>query len=61
MAFPEAWMRELMSKNDIVSVISESVQLTPKGSRLWGHCPFHADRSPINSFSTAFHARPAAA
>ena len=51
MAFPEAWMRELMSKNDIVSVISESVQLTPKGSRLWGHCPFHADRSPSFSVS----------
>lgn len=51
MAFPEAWMKELMSKNDIVSVISESVQLTPKGSRLWGHCPFHADRSPSFSVS----------
>lgn len=51
MAFPEAWMNELLSKNDIVSVISETVQLTPKGSRLWGHCPFHADRSPSFSVS----------
>lgn len=49
MAFPDAWLNELMSKNDIVSVISEYVQLTPKGGRLWGHCPFHNDKSP--SFS----------
>ncbi|MBO4563005.1 MAG: DNA primase [Clostridia bacterium] len=38
-----------MSKNDIASVISEYVQLTPKGGRLWGHCPFHVDKTP--SFS----------
>ncbi|MCR5809190.1 MAG: DNA primase [Clostridiales bacterium] len=49
MAFPEAWLNELMSKNDIASVISEYVQLTPKGGRLWGHCPFHVDKTP--SFS----------
>ena len=49
MAFPEAWMNELLNKNDIVSVISEYIELKPKGSKLWGHCPFHADRTP--SFS----------
>ena len=48
-AFPEAWMAELLSKNDIVSVISEYIELKPKGSGLWGHCPFHTDKTP--SFS----------
>ena len=51
MAFPEAWLNELMSKNDIASVISEYVQLTPKGGRLWGHCPFHVDKTPSFSVS----------
>ena len=51
MAFPEAWLNELMSKNDIVSVIAEYVQLTPKGGRLWGHCPFHVDKTPSFSVS----------
>ena len=51
MAFPEAWLSELMSKNDIASVISEYVQLSPKGGRLWGHCPFHADKNPSFSVS----------
>ena len=49
MAFPEAWMNELMSKNDIVSVISEYIELRSRGGRLWGHCPFHSDKTP--SFS----------
>ncbi len=51
MAFPEAWLNELMSKNDIASVIAEYVQLTPKGGRLWGHCPFHVDKTPSFSVS----------
>ena len=49
MAFPEAWLNELMSKNDIASVVSEFVELKPRGGRLWGHCPFHTDKTP--SFS----------
>lgn len=51
MAFPEAWLNELMGKNDIASVISEYVQLTPRGGRLWGHCPFHTDKTPSFSVS----------
>lgn len=51
MAFPEAWLNELMSKNDIASVVSEVVQLTPRGGRLWGHCPFHVDKTPSFSVS----------
>ena len=51
MAFPEAWLTELMNKNDIASVISEYVELNPRGGRLWGHCPFHTDKTPSFSVS----------
>ncbi|MCR5610700.1 MAG: DNA primase [Clostridiales bacterium] len=51
MAFPDAWLSELLSKNDIASVISEYTELRPKGGRLWGHCPFHTDKTPSFSVS----------
>lgn len=51
MAFPDAWLSELLSKNDIASVISEYTELKPKGGRLWGHCPFHTDKTPSFSVS----------
>lgn len=51
MAFPEAWMSDLMNKNDIVSVVSEYIELKSRGGRLWGHCPFHADKTPSFSVS----------
>lgn len=44
MAFPEAWLNELMNKNEIVSVISEYTKLEPKGGRMWGFCPFHSEK-----------------
>lgn len=47
--FPDAWMAELLSKADIVSLVSSYVQLRPKGGRLWGCCPFHSEKTP--SFS----------
>ena len=47
--FHDAWMEQLLSKNDIVSVVSSYVQLRPKGGRLWGLCPFHNEKTP--SFS----------
>lgn len=31
---------------DIVELVSETVQLTPRGSDLWGCCPFHHEKSP---------------
>ena len=37
-------MNELMSRNEIVSVISEYTHLAPKGGRLWGLCPFHPEK-----------------
>ena len=47
--FPDAWMSELLSKSDIVSLVSEYVPLRPKGGRMWGCCPFHNEKTP--SFS----------
>ena len=42
--FPQAWLDELRERADIVQVVSRYVQLTPKGGRYWGLCPFHGDR-----------------
>lgn len=47
--FSEEWLRELLSKNDIVDVVSEYVQLTKRGGRFWGTCPWHPEKKP--SFS----------
>ncbi len=43
--FTEEWMSNLLSKNNIVDVVSEYVSLTRKGSRYWGFCPFHNERN----------------
>ena len=51
MAFPDAWLDELLAKNDIVSVISSYVDLKPKGRRLWGLCPLHGEKTPSFSVS----------
>lgn len=51
MAFPEAWLNELMNKNDIAAVISEYTELKPRGGKLWAHCPFHTDKTPSFSVS----------
>lgn len=51
MAFPNAWLDELMAKNDIVSVVSSYVELKPKGRKLWGLCPLHGEKTPSFSVS----------
>lgn len=43
--FPDAWMSELLTRSDIVSVVSEYTKLAPKGQRLWGLCPFHGEKT----------------
>ncbi|MCE5234670.1 MAG: DNA primase [Clostridiaceae bacterium] len=50
--FPDAWMGELLSKSDIVSLVSEYVSLKPKGRRMWGCCPFHNEKTPSFSVDT---------
>lgn len=47
--FPESWLNELLSKTDIVRIVSDYVTLSPKGGRYWGCCPFHNEKTP--SFS----------
>ena len=51
MAFPSAWLDELMHKNDIVSVVSDYVELKPKGRKLWACCPLHGEKTPSFSVS----------
>ena len=43
--FPEAWMSELLARNDIVSVVSEYLTLKQKGNKFWGLCPFHGEKT----------------
>ncbi len=51
MAFPSAWLDELLHKNDIVSVVSDYVELKPKGRKLWACCPLHGEKTPSFSVS----------
>lgn len=51
MAYPDHWMNELLSKSDIVSVVSSYIELRPKGRRLWGLCPVHGEKTASFSVS----------
>ena len=51
MAYPDHWMNELLSKNDIVTVVSTYTELKPKGRRLWGLCPVHGEKTASFSVS----------
>lgn len=46
---PDTFIDELRSRSDIVDVLSGYMHLTQKGSRFWGLCPFHGEKTP--SFS----------
>ncbi|MBO8158659.1 DNA primase [Thermosyntropha sp.] len=37
---------EIKARLDIVDIVSETVRLTRKGSRYWGLCPFHQEKTP---------------
>jgi DNA primase len=45
-AFPEAFMDELIARNDIVSVVSGYTVLKRQGTRHFGLCPFHNEKTP---------------
>lgn len=51
MAFPEAFLEELAEKNPIEDVVGQFVNLTRRGSNLFGLCPFHNEKTA--SFSVA--------
>ncbi len=47
--YPQELIEEIRMQNDIVDVISQYVQLKPRGSSYFGLCPFHHEKTP--SFS----------
>lgn len=51
MAFPQSFLDELTARNDIVDVVGGYVQLTRRGSNLFGLCPFHSEKT--GSFSVS--------
>lgn len=51
MAFPNAFIDELINKNDIEDVVSQYVRLTRKGGNLFGLCPFHGEKTASFSVS----------
>ena len=46
MPLPDRFLDELLSRTDIVDLVSESVRLTKKGNSYWGCCPFHSEKTP---------------
>ena len=46
MAIPEQFLDELLSRTDLVDLVSESVRLIKKGNSYWGCCPFHSEKTP---------------
>jgi len=36
---------------DFVTLVSETVELKPRGQDYWGCCPFHQEKSPRHSGS----------
>ena len=47
--YPRAWLDDLYQRADIVDVVSAYVPLKRNGTRYWGLCPFHHEKTP--SFS----------
>ncbi len=44
-------IREIESRIDIVDIIGERVELSRRGNRYWGLCPFHSEKTPSFSVS----------
>lgn len=51
MAIPESFIDELISKADIVDVVSRYLELKKSGSSYFGLCPFHNEKTPSFSVS----------
>ncbi len=46
MRIPESKISEIAGKLSISEVVSDYVDLTMKGNRYWGLCPFHSEKTP---------------
>ena len=51
MAFPPAFLDELVARNPIEDVVGQYVSLKRSGGNLFGLCPFHGEKTA--SFSVA--------
>lgn len=51
MFYPEELIEEIRVQNDIVTIVSEYIQLNKKGSYHFGLCPFHNEKTPSFSVS----------
>ena len=51
MLIPEATIKEILDKADIVAIIGEHIHLEKKGNDYKGVCPFHDDSNPSLSVS----------
>ena len=54
----ESFKEQVRQAADIVSVVSETVDLKKKGRRFWGCCPFHSEKTPsftVNPEKGFFH------
>ena len=49
--YPDELIEEVRSRNDIVDVVSSYVSLKKQGSRYFGLCPFHSEKTPSFSVS----------
>ncbi|MDE7394942.1 MAG: DNA primase, partial [Clostridiales bacterium] len=45
------FITELLSRSDIVRLVSRYTPLTKKGNTYWGCCPFHHEKTPSFSVS----------
>ena len=65
--FTEPFIAELLSRTDLVALVSEYIRLEAKGRRFWGCCPFHNEKTPSfryirkNNYITVLVAMPAEA
>lgn len=56
--YPPEKLNEIRERIDIESVVSRSVKLTRKGSRMVGLCPFHSEKTPsfgVSQSKQLFH------
>ncbi len=51
MYYPDDVIEEVRTRNDIVDIVSQYVNLKKKGANYFGLCPFHNEKSPSFSVS----------